>query len=48
MIKRLSDEQNVDSMPADVLFKIQTAPLSETSRLKNKFKKAIQKYLEGL
>jgi hypothetical protein len=45
MIKRLSTEQNVAEMPPNVLLKIQKAPLTETSRLPNKFKKSIKKHL---
>lgn len=45
MIQRLSVEQKVAAMPAQVLLKIQKAPLNETSRLPNKFKKCIKAHL---
>jgi hypothetical protein len=45
LIKKYSEKQAIEPMPPNVLRRIQTAPLTETSRLTNKFKRAIQKYL---
>jgi hypothetical protein len=46
LIERLQKEQKLPKMGATVLLRIQNAPLTNDSRLKNKYKTAIQKHLE--
>ncbi len=45
LIVRLTGEQGIQNMPPETLHKIQTAPLTPTSRLKNKYKQAIEQHL---
>jgi hypothetical protein len=45
LISRLQTEQRIPKMSDALLLKIQTAALTDDSKLKIKFKKAIQKYL---
>lgn len=45
LIERLQNEQRLPQMRPDVLLRIQKAALTDDSRLKIKYKKAIQKHL---
>jgi len=45
LIQRLTREQNLPPFEGELLLRIQQSPLSDTSRLKKGFKKAIQQHL---
>jgi hypothetical protein len=46
LIRRLMGEQKLPPFEGDLLLRIQTAPLPETSRLKKGFRKSIKQYLD--